>query len=253
MTSLRYDGSPSGFLCLLGTAIKQHLAVNEIRRGKQPATGDLFAEELLIECDRVWAARVAAGLERKLGKRFLTQLGQALLSEEDGIEWDLLELTRRALKQGPDLLDQLADPLVNRVDRAALRTSRERHRLLGLLRFERLIDDIYLARIIPKTNVVPLLGNHFAKRLGDQRWLIVDDKRRIGVWGENRRWELTEQVELSSDLRRHEKETQIADLWRRFYHSIGNPDRHNPKLRQQFMPKRYWAYLTELGDSEGSG
>lgn len=246
MTVLRYDGSLSNFLCLLGTAIKQRLPVNAILRGAQPHTGDLFAEELLIDCDRIWAAKVAARLERKLGKRFLTLLGQALLSEEEGIESDLLELTRRALNQGSKLLGQLAGPLVNRVDRAALRTGRERHRLLGLLRFERLADDSYLARIIPKTNAVPLLGSHFAKRLGEQRWLIVDDKRKLGVWGENRRWELVDQVELANDLRLHGNEEQIADLWRDFYHHIGDPDRFNPKLRQQFMPKRYWSYLTEI-------
>lgn len=251
MTVLRYDGSLSGFLCLLGTAIKQNIAVSEIYRGGQPSTGNLFSQELRIECDRAWAARVAAGLEQRLGKNYLTLLGQALLSEEDGIEIDLLNLTRRGLKRGPSLLQQLTDPLVNRVDSAALRTARERHRLLGLLRFSRQADDSYLARITPKTNVVPLLGGHFAKRLGDQRWLIVDDKRNIGVWGQNRRWELAEQVELSGDLCLHNSEQQIADLWRRFYHSISNPDRFNPKLRQQFMPKRYWAYLTEMKSKVG--
>ena len=246
MTVLRYDGSPTGFLCLLGTAIKQRCPVCTIQRGDHPGTGDLFGDELNIVCDPHWASRVTAGLERKLGRRYLTLLGQALLSEEEGIEVALLQLTRRALKQGPSLLHQLADPLVDRIDRAALRTSRERHRLLGLLRFSCLADDSFLARIAPRANVVPLLGSHFAKRLGDQRWLIVDEQRKIAVWGEKRRWELVEQIDLAKDMYLHPNETQIATLWRRFYHRVANPDRHNPKLRQQFMPKQYWPYLTEM-------
>ena len=41
-------------------------------------------------------------------------------------------------------------------------------------------------------------------------------------------------------------EQQVAALWRRFYTGVSNPERHNPRLRQQFMPKRYWPYLTEM-------
>ncbi len=243
---LHYDGSLSGFLCLLGLAIKERLEVAAISRGQQPLTADLFASERQITTDADWAAKVAEGLKAKLGKHFMTVLGQALFSEAEGIELDLLLLTRHALNQGRSILKQLAEPLVNRVDAAALRTVRERHRLLGLLRFTRLADDSYLARIIPRTNVVPQLGSHFAKRLGEQRWLIVDDRRKIGVLGEKRRWQVLEQVEISTELKMHDREQQIADLWRGFYQHISNPDRYNPKLRQQFMPKHYWQYLTEL-------
>ncbi len=245
---LRYDGSLSGFLCLLGRAVKEQIDVSAVIRSQQPTTADLFDTELQIETERGWAAKVAAGLEAKLGKKFMTTIAQALFSEEDGVELNLIILSRRALQDGRGLLSKLADPLVNRVDSAALRTSRERHRLLGLLRFKRLIDNSYLARISPRTNVVPLLGSHFAKRFGDQRWVIIDDKRKVGVFGESRHWEVAEHIELSAALTEHGNEQQVVDLWRSFYHSISNPDRHNPKLRQQFMPKIYWQYLTELNN-----
>jgi probable DNA metabolism protein len=243
---LCYDGSLSGFLCLIGRAIKERIEVTAIISSQQSSTADLFNNELQIETDRDWAAKIAGGVERKLGKGFMTTFAQALLSEEEGVELDLLHLTRRALHEGRHIMAQLADPLVNRIDSAALRTGRERHRLLGLLRFSRLADDSYLARIIPRTNVVPLLGSHFAKRLGDQRWLIVDDKRKVGVWGKNRRWEVVEDIEIAIDLTEHASEQQVADLWRSFYGQISNPARYNPKLRRQFMPKIYWQYLTEM-------
>lgn len=243
---LHYDGSLSGFLCLLGTAIKEHLEVTTVCRQQQPTTAALFCPELIIETENAWAAKVASGLERKLGETFMTCSAQALFSEIDGIELDLLTLTRRALKEGPKILHHLADPLIGWINAAALKTSRERHRLLGLLRFERLCDDSYLARSSPRTNVVPLLGSHFAQRLGDQRWLIVDEKRKVGIWGENRRWQLVEEIVLSGDLTHHENERELTDLWRNFYRSVSNPDRRNPKLRQQFMPKMYWQYLTEM-------
>jgi probable DNA metabolism protein len=243
---LRYDGSLNGFFCLVGQAIKERLEVEKISRKQTASTANLFATEREIVYDQRWAEKVASGLEERLGRSYMLTFAQAFFSEEEGVELDLLQLTRQALHRGPNVLRQLVDPLVNRIDSAALRTARERHRLLGLLRFTHLSDDSYLARIIPRTNVVPLLGGHFAKRLGDQRWLIVDDKRRLGVIGEGRSWQLLEEVEISAAATDHPDEEQVVSMWRGFYQHISNPDRYNPKLRQQFMPKHYWRYLTEL-------
>lgn len=243
---LRYDGSLSGFFCLLGSAVKERLPVERIERLRETPTGDLFCRERTIVSDHAWAATVAAGLRETLGERFVLILVRALYSEESGIERALLLLTRHALHHGRDALDDLTHPLVDRTQKAALRTARERHRLLGLLRFARLADDSYLARCSPRANVVPLLGAHFCGRLGSQRWLIVDDLRKLGVFGEHGRWQAVEQVELAANLIEHGSESEITDLWRGFYRSVSNPERYNPGLRAQFMPKRYWRYLTEL-------
>lgn len=244
--NLYYDGSLSGYLCLLGSVIKERLEVGKIIHHRQATTIDMFSPERIIATDYDWAATVAEGLKKKLGKRFMLLLAQAFYSEGDGIEYDLIQLTRHVLHYGKKLLTNPADPLVNRVDSAALRTSRERHRLLGFVRFRLLVDGSYLACCSPRTNAVPLLGSHFTRRLGDQRWLILDERRKVGVLGEYDNWQVIEKVELSSNLVEHNNEQQIADLWRGFYHSVSNSDRHNPKLRQQFMPKHYWQYLTEM-------
>lgn len=243
---LYYDGTLSGFLCLLGRAVKERIPVTQINRLQQSTTAEMFKREESIRTDKEWAATVAEGLKNRLGKKFMTRLAQALYSEEDGIELDLLLLTRHALHHGRSLLSNPANPLVNRVEAAALKTSRERHRLLGFIRFSRLADDSYLARCSPRTNSVPMLGSHFSNRLGDQRWLIVDEQRKVGVFGENHRWQVIEQIEIAAELVEHATEQDVANLWRGFYHSISNPDRHNPKLRMQFMPKHYWQYLTEM-------
>ena len=243
---LHYDSTLSGFLCLLGFAIKERLEVTTIHRSQHSTTIDLFCRERIIKTDPHWAGKVANGLEKKLGRSFMTTMGQALFSEVDDIELDLLRLTRRALHEGHKIMNNLADPLIGWINSASLKTARERHRLLGLLRFNRLIDDSYLARTSPRTNAVPLLGSHFARRLGEQRWLIVDEKRNLGIWGEKRSWQLVEQIEVAADLTLHENEQQVTELWRNFYQSISNPDRYNPKLRRQFMPKMYWQYLTEM-------
>ncbi|SHI60294.1 probable DNA metabolism protein [Malonomonas rubra DSM 5091] len=243
---LTYDGSLCGFLCLLGRAIKERIDVSDIQRRTQPGTADLFDQEQRIHNDPEWAAKVASGLESKLGRGFMITFAQAFYSEEEGVESDLLAVTRRALREGASIMNHLAEHPVGWVHFVAQKSNRERHRLLGLLRFQQLTDGSYLARTSPRCNVVPLLGSHFAKRLGDQRWLIVDEKRKLGIWGEKRKWSVVENIAISEELTLHDNEQKVADLWRCFYHNISNPGRHNPKLRQQFMPKMYWQYLTEM-------
>ena len=247
MNCFRYDGTLIGFLCTLGQVIKGRQKIDRIvRTGHEPATGDLFGDEIQIESDRGWAEKVTAGLEKKLGKVYLENLAMAFFSENQGVEQDLIALTRRALHDNGKVLRHLTDPLVQRVNEAALRTRRERHRLYGLLRFVRLEDDCYLASIAPRTNVVPLLGPHFARRFDDQRWVILDTRRQMAIGGSGSRWGLIEKPVILPELNVHHEEHDIAELWRGFYRNISNPDRYNPQLRRQFMPKMYWGYLTEM-------
>ena len=241
-----YDHSFNGFLCLLGKIIKEHLEISSISRCHEQQSGFLFTDSCLLSSDPQRAAEVAAGLERKLGKSFLQRLLWAFFSDFEGIEQDLIEMTRHCLLQNQDYWQQLTEPLVRRVDAAALKTSRERHKLLGLLRFSRLEDDSFVAFATPKANIIPLLGAHFYKRLGDQKWVIVDRKRKTAVYRTESGWELASQVEMADQHGFHPDEQEVVKLWKNFYREISNPDRFNPKLRQNFMPKRYWHDLVEL-------
>ena len=47
-----------------------------------------------------------------------------------------------------------------------------------------------------------------------------------------------------------EEEQSFRELWRIFYDTIEIQGRHNPKCRQSHLPKRYWKYMTEFGDSQ---
>lgn len=40
-------------------------------------------------------------------------------------------------------------------------------------------------------------------------------------------------------------EMLLAEMWRGYYDSASIKERCNPRLQQNFMPKRFWAYLTE--------
>ncbi len=243
---LSYDGSLPGFLCLLGHALKTYPQWSEVRNLAEATSPSLFVQEQEIATDYDFADKVVSGLGKKLGGQFPNKLAHAFSSEWQGIEPDLIKVTSRALKRGRTSLDQLSNPLVHRFQNAAFRTAREKHRLLGLLRFSRLQDDCFLARVEPQANVVPFLGAHFARRFSDQRWVIVDTKRRVALFGAGPKWSLERQVDIAAGLNFHDSEAEVVNLWKSFYRHISNPDRYNPQLRRQFMPKRYWSNLTEM-------
>ncbi len=247
---LSYDGSLPGFLCLLGHALKTYPQWSEVRNLAESTLPSLFGQEQEIATDYDFADKVVSGLGKKLGRQFPNKLAHAFSSEWQSIEPDLIKVTGRALKRGRTSLDQLSDPLVHRFQSAAFRTAREKHRLLGLLRFSRLQDNCFLARVEPQANVVPFLGAHFARRFSDQRWVIVDTKRRVALFGAGPKWSLERQVDIAADLNFHDSEAEVVNLWKSFYRHISNPDRYNPQLRRQFMPKRYWSNLTEMQPAE---
>lgn len=62
----------------------------------------------------------------------------------------------------------------------ARKVSRESHRMLGLIRFRNLPEDIYYAPIKPDFNILTILAPHFARRLPSQKWVIHDKKKGTG-------------------------------------------------------------------------
>ena len=37
-------------------------------------------------------------------------------------------------------------------------------------------------------------------------------------------------------------------MWKTFYNTIGIEERKNNRCRMNFMPKKYWKYILEVGD-----
>ncbi|HNX60154.1 MAG TPA: DUF4130 domain-containing protein, partial [Spirochaetota bacterium] len=41
------------------------------------------------------------------------------------------------------------------------------------------------------------------------------------------------------------REKEYRAMWRHYYREIAIPERTNPRCQKNFMPVRYWKYLTE--------
>jgi probable DNA metabolism protein len=144
------------------------------------------------------------------------------------------------------------DEDVRAVLEAAAKVTREIDRLRGLLRFRPDEAGIYTARCAPDHFVLPALAGHFELRFGDTPWAIIDEKRRLTLVrlpGEKPRLvdgpaTFTEAAAAPDQDRR--EQFPWEELWRTYHRSVNNEARKNPKLQRQFMPERYWKYLTEI-------
>lgn len=127
--------------------------------------------------------------------------------------------------------------------------SRENHKFKGFLRFVELKNKVLYAEFSPSNNIIFLLSKHFKKRLSNEYWVIKDVGRNIiSIYnkkdfyildGDN--FKLT--VNDKSDL-----EEDIENMWKEFYKVIGIKERKNDRCRMNFMPKKYWKYITEVKD-----
>jgi probable DNA metabolism protein len=152
------------------------------------------------------------------------------------------------------------DDDVRAVLEAAAKVTREIDRLRGLLRFRPDRAGIYIARCAPDHFVLPALAGHFELRFGGTPWAVIDEKRRLALVrlpGEETRLAggaaaaFAENAVSPDGAAPAEDAAQGAardaweELWRTYHRSVNNETRKNPKLQRQFMPERYWKYLTE--------
>jgi len=127
---------------------------------------------------------------------------------------------------------------------AAAKVQNEIHKMRGLLRFSP-ENDTYISRCAPDHFVLPALGEYFSARFGETAWAIIDEKRGLCL---NRRYAQNAKIlffEEYPSAANHAGD-EWEELWRHYHKTINNESRKNPSLQRQFMPKRYWKYLSEL-------
>jgi len=141
------------------------------------------------------------------------------------------------------------DSDVQTVREAAYKTWHEIHRLMGLLRFCPDEKGVYTAQCEPDHFVLPALGPHFMERFGETPWAIIDNKRRLSLCCEPGASGRTLVFSACADNPISSEKGQTGEwenLWKHYHKTINNESRKNPGLQKQFMPTRYWKYLTEL-------
>ena len=180
----------------------------------------------------------------------IISFGSRILAAADMVENNTQSASRGGLelaqRQAADhVTTDRGNPDVQAVQEAAYKTWHETHRLMGLLRFSPDEDGVFIAHCEPDHFILPALGPHFRDRFCDTPWAIIDSQRRHCLRCESGLFNFfcIDENPVSLGALQNGK---WENLWRHYHKTINNDSRNNPGLQRQFMPKRYWKYLTEM-------
>lgn len=252
MTILLYDGTFEGLLTSVFEVYEYKFEASKIVSKANYKTESIFAEHHQVITDQIKAERVLSKIEKNLGKKGISQLLRVFLSENENAERLILAAVSLSIQFPNDhVLNNFANPDMMDIAKITKSISREVHRTHAFVRFEKLQDEVYFAKIEPDFNVLPLIITHFKNRYQDQKWMIYDLKRQYGIFYDldevqffEPAFEQTQQLKRTENIL-HEEEIQYQKLWQRYFFKTNIPERKNLKLHVQSLPKRYWKYLIE--------
>lgn len=250
-----YDGSFEGLLHAVAAAVKSPKDVKGIyiKKGFAP---QIFDTCLQIQTDSQQALRLFKYLQNLKGDaaRFAVN---GFLSDDREVGIHLYRMVRQCLVHGAKATQLYTHESIKYLDKLSQQVNSETHRFTGLIRFRILEDGLQYAPFEPDCNVIGYCALHFKQRLKNQRWILHDLRRNHALY-----WDgySLQTIDIADDFTCHvrhygeipesrlsEQERHYQQLWQCFHTAIANTDRKNLDLQRQFMPRRYWKYLVEMG------
>jgi probable DNA metabolism protein len=218
----------------------------------------LIAQATSVATDEDKAERVLTKLNKLLGRSGMRNMLWGFLSEKDNIGTTLFQVVKYAIDYpSRSIMQDLGNLDVLELVQTVKSVGREKHRMEAFVRFEHTTDDIYFARVEPDFNVLPLIGEHFRQRYQDQHWAIYDISRGFGIYYDKSQSTPTRPAALQTitDLDdavlrnpasiHSEDEQRYQKFWQGYFTNVNIKERKNPRLHKQYLPQRYWKYLSE--------
>jgi len=245
-TVLVHDGSFDGLLTAIFETYERKVEPDAVvRKGFYQAR--LSDRCIRVETDPTKAERVWRRLGALVGDRCAQALFSAFLSGEPEVDRRILEAVRGAVARERGGVEEDLRERLRELEAVGVKVRREARRMRGFVRFERALDDLYVAFIAPRYDVLPLILEHFERRYGDQRWIIYDTSRDYGCHfdaGESVEIRLPRELIHSLAGGRSGREDYGA-LWKQYFDAVSIPERKNTALHLKNMPRRTWRFMPE--------
>lgn len=266
------EPTAEGVLTAVGAAYLARVPADAMRLVRADAPQPRLDEHVVaVETDTAFAVRVHRGLERALRQGCDRALSEsrcpscrrrctrffAYLAASDAK--DVPEcghrFLRRAFAEHHAVFCHNSDPDVGRAEELATAVSQECERARQFVRFSHAADGSFVAVHRPNADVVPLVAGHFKRRMGTERFALVDPQHgRVALHAEGRltlvRVPQKDAERLADSVTLAVDEPYVRALWKRFYDALELPgrraDQRGYDLRGSFMPQRLWAGLPEL-------
>ena len=237
-----YDGSFEGFLCCV-----YHFYYNRlkpVRIVSQRQYTPSFYENYIVDTDYEQVYKVRFAIEEKMGYRNLAFINDCFITCLPDREMHMLKYIVKGFRVGSRIIDMITDEDVAALRKAHRHLEREKEKYLGIIRFYK-AGDIYVSKIEPKNQILPLITWHFTNRFADQQFIIYDATNKQALIYSNKNYKIiyVEDIELPQMDR---DERYKRQLWKHFYDTVAIKERYNPRCRMSFMPKRMWNNLPEM-------
>lgn len=248
---LAHERSFEGFLTAVFVAYERKLADRAQFCCQDTLKPQLFTPIIPIDTAPDKAQRVLDKLGQRLGRQGVRLFMWAYLSEIGDIGTTLFGVLRYALAQPQaKVLKDYSHPDVLRLHQTVKSVGREKHRMEAFVRFEKMADGVYFARIAPDFNVLPLIAPHFKNRYQDQSFAIYDTLRHYGLYHvAGCDYQLI--VDVDTDVLSNpskawsDEELRYQQFWQGYFYHVNIRERANACLHRQQLPQRYWRYLSE--------
>lgn len=280
---LACDATMEGVLAATGIAYLAHAQEGQLRlasaQGAQPRLGELVVQAPSAREDAMvdFARRVLQGFANKVVSRCkrrrhgvcaancsqacVQRLVYATSSDDPAMPDAVYQYLRLGFTVGGRVRELIAEPRVVAFNDLSRQVLCECERTRQFVRFSHLSDGSFVASFSPTANTVPLVAQHFADRMGTERFCLVDPRHNMAAFHEagERRCRvvsldgpLAQQIASRNDLA--SDEAYVRAMWQRFYRGTSLPGRDRSQrgydLRVSWMPLRLWDGLTELGISD---
>jgi probable DNA metabolism protein len=213
----------------------------------------LFTDTYQVITDTEKSDRVLAALKKKISKSALNMLFVCYLSEIEKVETALFRYIQKALVSPESIELNFADDDVLFLSKIFKKVSNEATHFKQFVRFQKTADGLFFAVMDPLYNVLPLCSAFFVDRYADQQWILYDSRRNYGLFYDLKKTEIVHfdnpDIALKTGQLSPEKlddyEVAFQNLWKNYLKATTIQERKNLRLQRQFMPKRFWKYLTE--------
>ncbi|MDP4117949.1 MAG: TIGR03915 family putative DNA repair protein [Bacillota bacterium] len=236
-----YDGSFEGLLTAVFDAWNDKNGLIYREGGTVPGLLDLCT----VSTDSFKSDRVEDGIKKKLTNGVLGDIYLIYLSDHPEHANIVLSYLRFAFSQGRGVRSMLYESVVKDALTLRRKVTRETDRMLGLIRFDKTINDVYVAEIEPDHNILELIAHHFAHRLPNQDFVIRDLRRELAMCCRNGKWVITD---LSDSFKFDFAQDNFREMWKEYFAAMAIKERVNPRLQKRCMPVRYWAHMPETED-----
>ena len=242
MISYLCDTSFEGLLTAIYFAYNEK---NECRVLSGSAYQNTLGETLVdITTNNYIYSKMESYICERCGSENLMIMYKAYWGEAPGGADLIFRYFKTALKMKNETMLMHADPSVQPVLKIAHRVTMEAHKMQGFIRFIKLEDDLMYSSYAPSSNTTALVAPHFVERMTSYNWIIHDTIRNVFAVYNKKECIIGHSVPANLPVLT-DIEADFEDLWRSYTVHVAIKERLNLKLQMNFMPKKYWHFLTE--------